>query len=351
MLRRAGVEQARQQICVLTLLQHILGHGAVGGPLATGDAHQARLADRHRVFAADAFGAGAIVMRRLDQRAQTDPDAAHIFAARRLLQILGRFIQDESHFRVKRLRLTRQVLARRVGGAQNHLAQPRHRKQNAAIGRLGHHQGVIGREERFVNHQVHTLAGCDDRPANAPAGLAVLAAQGIDPDTGGVDHARCVNLYLPTGFSVAALHAGNPAGFVNQSAGFAIINQQRTAGGRRARQHQRQTRIVKLAVPVFDAAAQVLRVGGRQQRAGLCAAQEFGGTEPGFASQRVVGLQADAIKRRFPPMVRRHHKGKRLRQMRRIGKQQGALLQGFAHQRNIALRKVAHTAMHQLGGA
>jgi len=35
--------------------------------------------------------------------------------------------------------------------------------------------------------------------------------------------------------------------------------------------------------------------------------------------------------------------------VRRVGKQRGALVQGVAHQRDIALGKVAHAAVDQLG--
>jgi hypothetical protein len=56
--------------------EHILGHGAVGGPLAAGHRDQAAAADQHGVLAAQALGVVAVVVLRLDQRPQADPDAA-----------------------------------------------------------------------------------------------------------------------------------------------------------------------------------------------------------------------------------------------------------------------------------
>ena len=63
------------------LLQHIFGHGAVGGPFAAGHRDQAAAADQHGVLAAQALGVVAVVVRRLDQRPQADPDASDVGAA------------------------------------------------------------------------------------------------------------------------------------------------------------------------------------------------------------------------------------------------------------------------------
>ena len=114
---------------------------------------------------------------------------------------------------------------------------------------------------------------------------------------------------------------------------------------------QGQAGVVKLAVPVFDAAAQALGLRGGQELLGLGAAEQFGLAQAGFACELVVQRQAQAIKRRFPPAVAGHDKGQGLGNMGRAVQHRGALAQGLAHQRNIALGQVAHAAVHQLGGA
>ena len=119
----------------------------------------------------------------------------------------------------------------------------------------------------------------------------------------------------------------------------------------RAANGERQTGVVKLAVPVLDAAAQSLRLCAGQQFQGFGAAKQLGFAQAGFAGQQVVHSKADTIKRRLPPAVGRNHKGQGLRDVGRVVQQSAALVQGFAHQRNIALRQVAHAAVHQLGGA
>jgi hypothetical protein len=138
---------------------------------------------------------------------------------------------------------------------------------------------------------------------------------------------------------------------MDQARGRAVIDQQRTLAGRRSGQRQRQPRVVKLAVPVLDAALEVLRLHGRQVSERFLPVEEFRGAQAGLAGQRVIHLEPDAVERRLPELVGRHDKGQRLRQVRRVGQQRGALVQGLAHQGDIALRQVAHAAVHQLGGA
>ncbi|MPM99214.1 hypothetical protein SDC9_146405 [bioreactor metagenome] len=90
---------------------------------------------------------------------------------------------------------------------------------------------------------------------------------------------------------------------------------------------------------------------GRQVFHGLGAGEEFSSPQAGLAGQRVIHLEADAVERRIQQLVRGHHKGQRLGQMRCVVQQRGALVQRLAHQGDVALRQIAHAAMHQLGGA
>ena len=63
----------RQQPGIEALLQHVLGHGAVGRPLAAGHGDQAAAAHQHGVLAAERLGRLAVVALRLDQRPQARP--------------------------------------------------------------------------------------------------------------------------------------------------------------------------------------------------------------------------------------------------------------------------------------
>ena len=210
---------------------------------------------------------------------------------------------------------------------------------------------MVARQEVPVHHQMHALARRHHGPGLAPIGLRIHAAQGVDPDPGGVDDAARAQLPGLAGLRIAALQAAHACGLVLQGRDRAVVEQQSAFPRRAARQHQGKAGVVELAVPVLDAAAQVLGAHRGQELLRLARRQKLRGSQSGLTRQQVIGLQAGAVKRRFPPAVGRHHKRQRLRQVRRIAQQDAALVQRLVHQRNIALRQVAHTTVHQLGGA
>ena len=73
--------------------------------------------------------------------------------------------------------------------------------------------------------------------------------------------------------------------------------------------------------------------------------------KPYLPGQQIVELEADAVERRLPPVVVRHHEAEIVHQVRRVAQQQAAFLQRFHHQRDVALLQIAHAAVHQLGAA
>ena len=329
---------------VHTLLQHVFGHGAVGCPFAASHRDQARTADNHGVFAAQGFGVVAIALRRFDQGTQTDPNAFDIWAPRCALQIARRLLQDEVDFGFKSERLARQIVTRCVGGAQDHLAQPRHGKQHAAIGGFGHHQGLWVGPKTFVHHQVHALTG-----GHHGLRAAVLLAQRIHPHPRGIDHATRLNLVRLAGEGVGALQASHLAFDVEQAFGPHAVEQQGPLAHCAARQRQRQLGIVELPVPILHAATQSRSLHRWQASQRVLARQKLGVPQTGCACQGVVHLQADAVKRLFPPRIGGHDKGQRLGQVRGVAQQGAALMQGFAHQIKLALGQIPHAAVHQLG--
>ena len=210
-------------------------------------------------------------------------------------------------------------------------------------------------QELGVYHQVHALAwgdhGLDGRVATCGCGLAVTLAQGVNPDAGGVDNAARFNGIAGAGLRIGAFEPGNLPLFIEKLLGAAVINEQGAVLGCGATDGQRQTGVVKLAVPIFDAAAQALALRGRQELLGLGAAEQLGLAQAGFACELVVQGQAQAVKRRLPPPVAGHDKSQGLGDMGCTVQHRGAFAQGLAHQRNIALGQIAHATVHQLGGA
>ena len=122
-----------------------------------------------------------------------------------------------------------------------------------------------------------------------------------------------------------------------------------------ARQRNRQPRIIELAIPVAHRTAQV--VGAHPWHFGKClgAAQEPGFAQPRLAGEKVIQHQTGTIEplveQQATPPVNRHHERQRLRQMRRVGHQRGALVQCFTHQRYIALGQIPHATVQEFGGS
>src|SRR5260221_12313049 len=77
----------------------------------------------------------------------------------------------------------------------------------------------------------------------------------------------------------------------------------------------------------------------------------FGRAEREVAGKFVVEFQADAVKRAFPKFVERQDERQAMDEMRRVGKQMGALAQRLAHERDAALLQVTHAAVDELGAA
>ena len=209
---------------------------------------------------------------------------------------------------------------------------------------------VPGRNERSTTRCTPWL-GATMPGFFARTGIAVHVADVIDPDAGGIDDALGGDAQLGAADRVARVDADDLAAFAHQRRHRAMVEHDRALAGRGARERDRQPRIVELPVPVLDAAGQAAHLHVGQQLARARGRQELGVAQAARAGERVVHLQPDAIERRFPDLVRRHHEGQRLRQMRRVGQQRRALVQRLAHQRHIALREIAHAAVHELGRA
>jgi hypothetical protein len=143
------------------------------------------------------------------QRAQAHPGRAHVGAHGRTREHAGGLAEDEVHLRGQRFGLGAAIRARRVGGAQHGLAQPRHGKEHAAVARARHEQRLGAGQEGTVHHQVHALArgdqGCGAPPADARRG--VHRAHAVDPHARGVDHAGRAHL---EGFAGSSSRARTP---------------------------------------------------------------------------------------------------------------------------------------------
>ncbi len=249
----------------------------------------------HGVLARQCLGVVTLVVGRLDQWPQPHPDRAHIGARRHFRQVASSLAEDELHFFMERRRLAGQVVARRVGRAEDGLAQPGHREQHAAVGRLRHHQRMRAGQKGAVDDEVHALARRHHRLGRRSIRIAVHVAHGIHPHARGIHHAARAQLEAFPAFGVTRLQAAHLAAFAIKAGHGDVVQHQRTAPQCGARQQQGQPRIVELPVPVLHTADQALRPHGGQQFARASGGQPFGRAQALAAGQHVVHLQPGAV--------------------------------------------------------
>src|SRR5258706_486433 len=285
---------------------------------------------------------------RLDERAQPDPDRAHIAARGRSREVARRLVEDEFHLVEERLGLGCEVVARRVGRAEERGAEPGHREKHAPVARHRHEDRAIAGQEGAVDDEVHALARRDQVAARG----AVHAPDRVDPDAGRVDHAARPELVARAGLAVLDQHAADAPVFVNQADRRAMVQHRGAASDRRTREGKREPGLVELPVPVLDGARQVAALQARCPLERLRGAQEFAARVPVLAGEQVVQREAAAIEPFVEPAaaraVHRQHESERLDKVRSVAHQDGALVQRFADQPEVALREVAHAAVREL---
>ena len=164
-----------------------------------------------------------------------------------------------------------------------------------------------------LHHDVNTLAGRHDVLV-----LTVLRTQRIDPHAGGIDDAACMNRIRFSSQHVIAGQARDLALCEQQSRRLHVVEQQRALAGSCSRQGHSQLCIVKLSVPILNAAAQPLRLDRRQGALCFAASQESRRPKARSSGQGIVHFQTEAIKSSLPPSVGRHHKSQGLGYVRRI---------------------------------
>ena len=149
--------QARQNGGVVDA---VLRHMAIGGPLAAADGDEAGVFDANGVVAGKRRGVAGISG--AHQRTNAGEDAGHIAAVGLLREVEGRGPEHELDFPLLRHRLERGLVDRRVGGADQRVAVPGNGEHHAAVAGVRDHDGAVAGQKGAVEHQVDALAGSDD---------------------------------------------------------------------------------------------------------------------------------------------------------------------------------------------
>ena len=195
---------------------------------------------------------------------------------------------------------------------------------------------------------MHALARGDDGSHRG----VVHAANGVAEGSGGVDDHLGPQLEFGAAFEVAGHHAlHESSGTSHQPIDSGIVHQCGSLPGRGACQCDQQAGVIELPVEVLDPTAQSVGFQCGNERQGLLAREDSGRSEAVLPGQCVIDLHPDPVERGLPPIVVGDDEAEIVDQVGGIVPQEPALLQGFQHQRDVALLQVPHAAVDQFGGA
>ena len=161
------------------MVDAILGHVAVGGPLAAGDGEQAGGVDVDDMVARESGGFAVA----LDERAQAYVDGEHIGAGGRTNEEARGSVENELDLFFERARFEAWRVDGRIGGSGNGVAMPGNDKEHPAVACFGNHESSIALQERALENQVNALAGDHERLGGGVGHVA----DGVGEDAGSVD--------------------------------------------------------------------------------------------------------------------------------------------------------------------
>jgi hypothetical protein len=121
------------------VIDRVLSHLAVGGPLAAHDRDESSLGDEYFVVARNGFGRRSILPRLADKRSLPGKNAEDIFLLRITGQITCSVAKNETNLLGKGSRLDLGILHGCVGRPDKDLTMPGDNKEDAPIIGVWHH--------------------------------------------------------------------------------------------------------------------------------------------------------------------------------------------------------------------
>ena len=289
----------------------LLGHLAVGGPLAAGASDESGGRNVDQVVAHE--GLGVLGLGVADQRAETGPGGQDVAAAD--VDVGGQVVADLVENPLDRLLIGQGVLGHGrglVGGTGDGVALPGEEEDDAAVGGGRVDQAHLAGAVVAGEDNVHTGGGSD----NVLAVLVVHLADGVGEGTGAVDDAlgldvkgaRLVSVSLgdhvlegsTAELAVRALLEGSDLHVVHNSS---------TVEGGSHADRDVHAGVVVGTVVVDESANKVGLLEHGEGINSLALGQKVGALDALGTSQEIVELGACPVVRNLPPLVERQHDG------------------------------------------
>ncbi len=325
----------------------ILGHVAVGGPLAAGDGEQPVVVDVDDVVAGERRGFAASGVG-LYEGADTGVDAEDVSAGGRMAEVLGGGFEDEVDFFFEGARLVDGLGNGCVGGSDDGVIVPGNGEEDTAIAGARHHEGAVSAEEGFVEDEMNALAG---RNHTIGAGVGHVADD-ISEDASGVDDDFGGDVEGFAGFGIARGDATDEAvrSFIHGGDGHVVEEGGAMVGGG-GDEVDEEACVVELAVVVDDSAAEVSALNVGEAFDGFVLREDAGFPESIAAGEEVVDFESRSVEGCLPPGVVGDDEGEVADEMGRVLAQEAAFFECGHDQGDVALFKIADAAVDELGAA
>ncbi len=262
-------------------------------------------------------------------------------------QVPARGLENELDLALGGLRVPGGTVHGNIGRADDQSAVPWNAEQDAAIRSLRNHQPALAGHEAPVEDDVRSAADRHQR-----RGLFISEASNrVDPHARRVEYRPGVKLELFARFIVHRHDAPDAIAIGFDLLDAHVVQHRRAQADGGAHQRNGQAGIVELPVPVGDAALQPLGPHTGQLPVRARGRQPLRRADPPPPRQGVVHPQSDAHELALEDPVARNDELERVHELGRVGKQQRALRQRFAHEFHVALREITDAAVDELGAA
>ena len=331
--------------CRHGLVDRVLRHDPVGGPLAAGDDDEAGNAVRHDVLAAQLR---CLLRLSCEQRAQPGVDALDVLTGQRHGEDLVHVFEDVVDVRRRRRRVRLVEFPVGVRGADQPVPTPRDHEQHALLG--AEDDAQLRLEPVARHNEVHALRGAD-------AELAPFAdhrLRVIRPHAGGVHDLAGADVEVFAGLQVVGVDTDDPLPDLDKPLHTNPAGHVRAVERGGAGERGNVLGVVDLRVVVGDTAGErVIGNAGNHAKhlplAEVAVVRHPRRTAAGVAEhvvQQHSGADVAALDEALRQRIEEAH---RLHQVRRDALQEKAALdERFPHQTEVELLQVTDAAVHQL---
>ena len=325
-------------------VEGVLSHAAVCRPLATGYGDHAGDRAIDVMFPGEL---GGLVLLACDEGAEAGEDGEDVGAGDGGSEVRVDVGDEVVDLVVIVCRLHDTGGCREVRSADEDDALPRDGEDDATVFSLGDHEGVGAAEGVGGDDDVGAAADGEERGA----GGLVDVAEVVRKDAGGVDDAFGVDGNFGAGLHVADDGSGDLVAGVEKLGAAGVVDDGGTVVNGGEGEGEGVAGVVELGIVVEDASGEVIGADAGDVFGGLFFAEDAGWAHAAFAGEEVVGGESGSEPRELPKACGGEDRREGMDEVGGGALHDGALVEGFADEVDLAGGEVAYAAVDELGRA